>query len=171
MRAIIAWCSRNSASNSLFWLITRNSLRGDEYLATNFARRRRRLFAHAGAAMHEEQRYPEQAQRGPGHDREGHADVDIAGAEKAVTERVDHVEDRVRVAQVLRPLGQQRDGIEHAAEIRERREYERRDPVDLVEVFRELRVDEAGEGEHDRREHDGREDHEGVMDGEACEDQ
>ena len=69
--------------------------------------------------------------------RERDVHVDVAGAEEAVAERVHHVQDGVRVRQVPRPLRQQGDGIEHAAEVRERRQHERRDPVHLVEVLRE----------------------------------
>ena len=51
-----------------------------------------------------------------------------------------------------RPRRQHRHRVEHAAEVGERREHEGRDPVHLVEILGEHRVDEATERKHQRRE-------------------
>ena len=43
----------------------------------------------------------EQHDREGSHDHEGEAGIHVAGAEEAVAERVDHVEDRVHVRELL----------------------------------------------------------------------
>src|SRR5690606_41750728 len=55
---------------------------------------------------------------------------------------VDHVEDRIRVRDALPERREQRRREEHAAEIRQRRQHERRDDRDVVERFREDRVED-----------------------------
>src|SRR6187399_3445036 len=54
------------------------------------------------------------------HDGESTTDIHVAGTEEAVAECIDHVQDGIDHRDLLRPLRQQLDGIEHTAEIRQR---------------------------------------------------
>ncbi len=81
-----------------------------------------------------------------------------------MAKRVHHVEDRVHVREPLRPRRQQRDRIEHAAEVDQRRQHEGREPGDLVEVLRKDGVEEAAEREDHGGQQHGTHDEERVRD-------
>ena len=120
--------------------------------------------ADALATLQQPQRKGEQADD-EGHDG-GHrrADADVRDAQNAVAEGVDHVEDRVGQRHRLPEFRQHVDGIEDATQVGQRREHEGRNDRDVIELAREQRIDEATDGEQQRRQHHDHDGQEGVMD-------
>ncbi len=88
----------------------------------------------------------------------------IGDPEEAVTERVHHVDDRVHLGDPLPEGWQQADGVEHPAEIGERRQHEGGDDADVVEGLGKHRVDEAAQREEDGGQQHGEADAEQVVD-------
>src|SRR5690606_37355725 len=72
----------------------------------------------------------------------------VAGAEDAVAEGVDHVEDGVEGGHHPPRLRQQVDRIEHAAEIDEGGQHKGRNDGDVVKAVGIKRVEKTRQGEH-----------------------
>ena len=104
--------------------------------------------AYAGAPVQQSHRQREHRGDGSDHDPVRQPQVDIRRTQKTVAKRAHHVQDGIGVRCNVGPVGEHIDRIEHAAEIGERRQHERREPGYVVEVLREQGVDESAEREH-----------------------
>ena len=85
------------------------------------------------------------------HKGQGHADFDVRHPQNAVAEGVHHVQHRVGHRHRLPERRQQRDRIEHPAQISQRREYKRRNDRNIIEIACKHGVNEAQQRKYGRR--------------------